>query len=79
LAWLLTRPSVASIVVGARTDEQLADNLRAAELTLAESEIARLEEVSRPLLIYPYWHQHASAASRFSPADLALQAPFLDS
>ncbi len=78
LAWLLTRPSVASIVIGARTDEQLADNLRAAELTLTDSEVSRLEAISRPLLIYPYWHQHASAASRFSPADLALQAPFLD-
>ncbi len=78
LAWLLTRPSVASVVVGARTDEQLADNLRAAELTLTDSEVSRLEAISRPLLIYPYWHQHASAASRFSPADLALQAPFLD-
>ncbi len=79
LAWLLTRPSVASIVVGARTDEQLADNLRAAELTLTDEEIRRLEEISRPPLIYPYWHQRASAASRFSAADLALQAPFLDS
>ena len=79
LAWLLTRPSVASIVVGARTDEQLADNLRAAELTLSADEIGRLEEVSRPRLIYPYWHQRASAAERFSPADLALQAPFLES
>ncbi len=79
LAWLLTRPSVSSIVVGARTDEQLADNLRAAELTLTEEEIRRLEEVSRPLLIYPYWHQQASAAARFSAADLALQTPFLGS
>jgi aryl-alcohol dehydrogenase-like predicted oxidoreductase len=79
LAWLLTRPSIASIVVGARTDEQLADNLRAAELTLGDEEIRCLEAVSRPPLIYPYWHQRASAAGRFSPADLALQAPFLDS
>lgn len=77
LAWLLRRPTVASIVVGARTDEQLADNLRAAELKLSDDEVSRLEQVSRPNLIYPYWHQLASASARFSQADLALQAPYL--
>jgi aryl-alcohol dehydrogenase-like predicted oxidoreductase len=79
LAWLLTRPSVASVIVGARTDEQLADNLAAAELALGEEELSRLEEVSRPRLIYPYWHQAWSASERLSPADLALQAPYLES
>ncbi|MGH2860959.1 MAG: aldo/keto reductase [Solirubrobacteraceae bacterium] len=79
LAWLLTRPSIATIVVGARTDQQLADNLRAAELTLGDDELRRLEEVSRPRLIYPHWHQLASAADRFSRADLALHAPYLGS
>jgi aryl-alcohol dehydrogenase-like predicted oxidoreductase len=77
LAWLLQRPSISSIVVGARTDEQLADNLRAAELSLSDEERARLEEVSRPPLIYPYWHQRKTAGDRLSPADLALLAPFL--
>lgn len=79
LAWLLTRPSVATVVVGARTDEQLADNLRAAELTLSDDELRQLEQVSRPLLIYPHWHQLATAAARFSAADLALHAPYLKS
>jgi aryl-alcohol dehydrogenase-like predicted oxidoreductase len=79
LAWLLTRPSVASVVVGARTDEQLADNLQSAELTLSDDELARLEKVSRPNLIYPYWHQMASAADRLSEADLALIGPYLES
>jgi len=79
LAWLLTRPSIATIVIGARTDEQLADNLRAADLTLGDDELRRLEEVSRPRLIYPHWHQLATAAERFSPADLALHAPYLES
>jgi diketogulonate reductase-like aldo/keto reductase len=77
LAWLLTRPTVSSIVIGARTDEQLADNLKAAELTLAAEEIARLEQVSRPTLVYPYWHQRKTAAGRLGPADLALLEPFL--
>jgi aryl-alcohol dehydrogenase-like predicted oxidoreductase len=77
LAWLLGRPTVSSVVVGARTDEQLADNLAAAELTLSEEEIGRLEEVSRPPLLYPYWHQAKTAAERLGAADLALLAPFL--
>jgi aryl-alcohol dehydrogenase-like predicted oxidoreductase len=77
LAWLLDRPSISSVIVGARTDEQLTDNLKAAELSLSDEERARLEEVSRPRLIYPYWHQ-ANAGDRLSPADLALLGPYLD-
>jgi aryl-alcohol dehydrogenase-like predicted oxidoreductase len=72
LAWLLGRPTVSSVIVGARTDEQLADNLKAAELSLSDDERARLEEVSRPPLLYPYWHQHKTALERLSPADLTL-------
>src|SRR5215210_7706420 len=55
LAWLVRRPGVVSLIIGARTDEQLADNLAAAELELADAELHRLEEVSRPPLIYPHW------------------------
>jgi len=77
LAWLLRRPTVSSVVIGARTDEQLADNLRAGELALSEADVGRLEEVSRPPLIYPYWHQRKTAAGRLGPADLALLAPYL--
>ena len=77
LAWLLTRPGVASVIVGARTEAQLADNLRAAELVLEPGEIAALEEVSRPPLLYPYWHQKATASDRLSPADLVLIGPHL--
>jgi aryl-alcohol dehydrogenase-like predicted oxidoreductase len=77
LAWLRDRPGVASVIVGARTDEQLADNLAAAELVLADDELARLEQVSRPPLIYPYWHQAKTAADRLGPADLALIGPHL--
>jgi aryl-alcohol dehydrogenase-like predicted oxidoreductase len=77
LAWLLGRPTVSSVVVGARTEEQLADNLRAGDLTLSDEEVGRLEEVSRPALLYPYWHQRKTASDRLSPADLTLLAPFL--
>ena len=72
IAWLLGRPGVASVVVGARTDEQLADNLKAAELTLSDDERSRLDEVSAPPLLYPYWHQAKTASDRLSPADLTL-------
>jgi aryl-alcohol dehydrogenase-like predicted oxidoreductase len=78
LAWLLGRPSVSSVVVGARTDEQLADNLKAADLELSDEERAALEQVSRPPLIYPHWHQRKTASDRLSEADLALLAPYLD-
>jgi aryl-alcohol dehydrogenase-like predicted oxidoreductase len=77
LAWLLQRPGVTSLIIGARTDEQLADNLAAAELELSAEEMGRLEEVSRPPLIYPFWHQAKTASDRLSPADLSLAGPHL--
>lgn len=72
LAWLLTRPGVSSLIIGARTEAQLADNLTAADLTLTDGEVARLDALSVPTLLYPYWHQALSAADRLSPADLSL-------
>jgi aryl-alcohol dehydrogenase-like predicted oxidoreductase len=77
LAWLLDRPAVSSVVIGARTEEQLADNLGAADLSLSEEELARLEQVSRPPLLYPYWHQAKTASDRLGPADLSLLGPYL--
>lgn len=78
LAWLLGRPGVASVIVGARTDAQLADNLGAAELRLTAEEAARLEAASRRPLPYPYWHQNRTASDRLSAADLALHGPYLE-
>jgi aryl-alcohol dehydrogenase-like predicted oxidoreductase len=72
LAWTLGRPGIATVVVGARTEEQLADNLGAVDLTLDDDERARLDEVSAPRLMYPYWHQAKSASERLSDADLTL-------
>ncbi|MDG6095395.1 aldo/keto reductase [Acetobacter sp. AN02] len=77
LAWLLGRPGVASLVIGARNDTQLADNLKSASLKLTDEDSARLEEVSRPPLLYPYWHQRNTASDRLSEADLTLLRPFL--
>jgi aryl-alcohol dehydrogenase-like predicted oxidoreductase len=78
LAWLLGRAGVASVIVGARTDEQLADNLRAAELELSEEERLRLDEVSALPLIYPFWHQAKTASDRLGPADLSLLSPHVN-
>ncbi|HEY4161874.1 MAG TPA: aldo/keto reductase [Dongiaceae bacterium] len=77
LAWLLGRPGITSLVIGARNEEQLKENLPAAELKLTEEEIAKLDTVSAPELIYPYWHQANTATDRLSEADLALLRPFL--
>jgi aryl-alcohol dehydrogenase-like predicted oxidoreductase len=77
LAWLMGRPGVVSLIIGARTDEQLEDNLGAADLQLSGEERARLEEVSRPPLIYPHWHQAKTARDRLGAADLALLEPYL--
>ena len=57
LNWLLTRPTVCNIVVGARTEEQLKQNLGALGWTLAPEQVARLDAASQETPIYPYWHQ----------------------
>jgi aryl-alcohol dehydrogenase-like predicted oxidoreductase len=75
LAWLLGRPGVCSVIVGARTEEQLADNLRAAELELSEEERARLDEVSEPPLLYPHWHQAKTASDRLGEPERSLLGP----
>lgn len=54
LAWVLGRPTVTSVIIGARTVEQLEVNLKAAELALPEGVAAGLEAVSRPDFGYPY-------------------------
>ena len=55
LAWLADRPAVTSVILGARTTEQLADNLAAAELTLSADDISRLDSASEPETgVYPY-------------------------
>ena len=55
LAWVLARPGVTSVIVGASSMEQLDDNLAAADLVLSPDEIARLDELTEPSSIYPGW------------------------
>jgi aryl-alcohol dehydrogenase-like predicted oxidoreductase len=55
LAWVLSRPFVTSVIIGAKTQEQLADNLGASGVTLAPEHLARLDEASRLPSEYPGW------------------------
>ena len=57
LAWVLARPSVSTVVIGARNEEQLKANLGSVGWTLTGEQIARLDDVSQTKLAYPYWHQ----------------------
>jgi aryl-alcohol dehydrogenase-like predicted oxidoreductase len=72
LAYTLAKPAVTSVIVGARTEEQLRDNLAAADLRLSEPEMRRLDDVSAVPLLYPYWHQANTGGGRLGPADLSL-------
>ena len=77
LAWLLQRQGVTSVIIGGRTDAQFQANLIAAELKLSGAEVARLDDVSQPPLLYPYWHQNWTASDRLGEADLALHKPYI--
>lgn len=59
LNWLLTRPTVCNIIVGARNEEQLRQNLGAADWKLSADQLERLNKVSRQPDTYPYWHQRS--------------------
>jgi aryl-alcohol dehydrogenase-like predicted oxidoreductase len=57
LNWLLRRPTVSTVIVGARNEEQLKQNLGAIGWQLTKEQIAKLDEASTVPLAYPYWHQ----------------------
>jgi aryl-alcohol dehydrogenase-like predicted oxidoreductase len=61
LNWLLQRPTVASVIVGARNEEQLRQNLGATGWKLTAEQIAKLDAASAVALPYPYWHQRGFA------------------
>jgi aryl-alcohol dehydrogenase-like predicted oxidoreductase len=64
LAWLLGRPTVSSIVIGARNVAQLQDNLAATQVRLTAEQIARLDQASAVKPAYPYWHQRRTSLAR---------------
>ena len=55
LNYLLRKPGVTSVIIGAKTKEQLADNLKAAAWEMTAEEVARLDALSQPPRLYPYW------------------------
>jgi aryl-alcohol dehydrogenase-like predicted oxidoreductase len=57
LNWLFQRPTVSSVVVGARNEEQLKQNLGAVGWNLTAEQVAKLDAASAVDPIYPYWHQ----------------------
>ena len=64
LNWVLRRQSVSSVLIGAKNEQQLRDNLAAAAWELSAEEITRLNEVSAIPFSYPYWHQRRFGAER---------------
>jgi aryl-alcohol dehydrogenase-like predicted oxidoreductase len=72
LAWLLARPGVSTVIVGARNQEQVGGTLPAADLQLSADEMDLLNTVSAPLLPYPLWHQAKTVRDRLSEADRVL-------
>lgn len=77
LAWLLRRPAVTSVVIGANSEAQLRANLQAVEVRLTDDDMSRLNTVSKLPLLYPYWHQALTSSGRLGPVDLALLSQYL--
>ena len=61
LNWLFHRPTVSSVIIGARNEQQLKDNLDAIGWSLTEEQIKRLDAASATPKPYPYWHQSGFA------------------
>jgi aryl-alcohol dehydrogenase-like predicted oxidoreductase len=67
LAWLLSRPQVSTVIIGAKTPEQLADNLGATRLELSAEELSTLNEVSALPPEYPGWMLERQGLPRIKP------------
>ncbi|MGY2686103.1 aldo/keto reductase [Pseudomonas tolaasii] len=70
LAWLLSKPIVTSVLVGAKRLSQLEDNIAAVDIALSEEEIRQLDVVSELPAEYPGWMLATQGADRFGPVDL---------
>ena len=64
LNWLLQRPTVSSVIVGARNEEQLRQNLGAVGWNLTAEQVAVLDKASDREPVYPYWHQRKFFSGR---------------
>jgi len=70
LNWLLSRPSISSVIIGARNEEQLAQNLGSVGWSLSAEQTARLDRASRTTPTSPYWHQLRFAERNPFPTNL---------
>ncbi|RYG59174.1 aldo/keto reductase, partial [bacterium] len=68
LNWLLQRPTVATVIIGARNEEQLRQNLGAVGWNLTAEQVAKLDAASHKGRSYPYWHQEGFERNPF-PTD----------
>ena len=64
LSWVLSKPGVDTVILGARDESQLKDNLAAATWRLSTEEMTRLDDVSALPEPYPMWHQHKFGIER---------------
>ena len=67
LNWLLQRPTVSSVIIGARNETQLRQNLATADWNLTPAQVAKLDSASKTAAPYPYWHQKQFAALNPAP------------
>jgi aryl-alcohol dehydrogenase-like predicted oxidoreductase len=58
--WLLQRPTVVNIIIGARTEHQLKENLDAVGWNLTKDQVKKLDDASESHPVYPYWHQRGN-------------------
>ncbi len=65
LNWLLQRPTVSTVIIGARNEEQLRQNLGAVGWNLTKEHVAKLDSASKSPLAYPYWHQYGFSRNPF--------------
>lgn len=76
LAWLLTRPAVASVLVGASNRRQLDENLKAADVQLTAEDLAALDAATKPTAVYPNWfNERVVDGKQYKALGLPLAAP----
>lgn len=67
LNWLLQRPTVSTVIIGARDEKQLKENLGAVGWSLTAEQVAKLDKASEETPVYPYWHQRGFAERNPAP------------
>ncbi len=76
LNWLLQRPTISTVIIGARNEEQLRQNLEATGWNLTAEQIAKLDAASDVKPVYPYWHQRDAFVERNPAAAAPESKPF---